>query len=138
MSTYETFKIILVDDDPIANMISARILERNFSCKVISFTNPLEALKQLTVWSGQDIGDFPAVIFLDINMPLIDGWEFLAEYEKFPTTVLEKCPVIMLTSSIDYDDIRKSKDYKCVQDFISKPLTHDKLLILTDIHKPEK
>jgi CheY-like chemotaxis protein len=107
-------------------------MERNFSCKVIAFTNPLEALEKLTTWSRQHIEDFPAFIFLDINMPHIDGWEFLEQYQKFPNAMLEKCPVIMLTSSIDYHDIRKSKDYKCVQDFISKPLTHDKLAVLTD------
>ena len=138
MNTHETFKIILIDDDPIANMISTRIMERNFSCKVIAFTNPVEALEQLTAWSEQRSDDFPTVIFLDINMPHMDGWEFLEEYQKFPTTVLEKCPVIMLTSSIDYDDISKSKGYKCVQDFISKPLTNDKLAVLSQIHWARK
>lgn len=127
MSEQPIRSIILIDDDPIANMISTRIIERNFTLKVAAFTNATEALQLLK--EGQHSGpeSFPAVIFLDINMPHMDGWEFLEEFQKLQTDVLTKCRVIMLTSSIDREDIQKSKTYHCVNDFISKPLTQDKL-----------
>ena len=60
-------------------------------------------------------------------MPEMDGWEFLEELNKFPEFILKDCKVIFLTSSIDEEDIEKSKSYKIVHDFISKLITEDDL-----------
>lgn len=120
--------IVLVDDDPINNMINVKIIERNLSSfKINVFTNPIEALHKLKNWSLTESQKFPEFIFLDINMPEIDGWEFLEQFEQLPPSILRNCAVIMLSSSIDYKDIERSKKYKTVKEFISKPLSADKL-----------
>lgn len=116
--------IFLIDDDPVINLINKKIINKTFPSKVTAFTHASDALLQLKNWAGHDPGQLPHFIFLDINMPGIDGWEFLDEFIKFPQTV-QKIQVIMLTSSIDNDDIDRSRKYKPVLDFISKPLTVD-------------
>ena len=134
MNKQQPNRIILIDDDPIANMISTRIIARSFSGSVIAFSGAQEALEQIKQWWSEEGPELPVAIFLDINMPHMDGWEFLREFEKLPEHITEKCMVAMLTSSIDVDDIEKSKRYRLVREFISKPLTQDKLAILTQIN----
>lgn len=126
-------RIILVDDDPIANMISTKIIERTFSGSVIAFPGAQQALDQIKEWWPEEGPELPVAIFLDINMPHMDGWEFLREFEKLPDHITEKCMVAMLTSSIDVDDIEKSKRFRMVREFISKPLTQDKLTFLNNL-----
>jgi CheY-like chemotaxis protein len=60
---------------------------------------------------------------LDINMPVMDGWEFLDEFNLLPKDALKECSVIMHTSSIDPRDIERAKTYSVVIDYITKPLT---------------
>ncbi len=95
----------------------------NFAENVNSHCFPEKALEELVALSESGGKEFPDIIFLDINMPRMDGWEFLQEFEKLPDTILNKCSVYMLTSSIDPNDIEKSKTYKTVKNFFSKPLT---------------
>ena len=67
----------------------------------------------------------PDMILLDINMPVMDGWDFL---ENFSEMAMSKdIPVVMLTSSINPDDIEKAKSHQLVKGFLSKPLNKDKL-----------
>jgi CheY-like chemotaxis protein len=121
----------LIDDDRIFNMIHTRIMEsKSFAEKIQPFHNAKQALKALKDIIIAHPDDFPEIIFLDINMPAMDGWEFLEEFEKFPEEVQCRCRVIILTSSIDPRDIEKSRTYKNVTQFISKPLTPDMLSTL--------
>ena len=120
-------RIMLIDDDPLCILISTKIIELNPALKVISFSNAAAALSQLKEWyvSGSEM--FPDFIFLDINMPVMDGWQFLEETLKLPEGFRERCNVIMLSSSVNPIDVRKAKEYKRVSDFVSKPLTIDKV-----------
>lgn len=118
--------ILLIDDDNIFNLINKETVKKgNFADKVSSYSNAKKALDELKRLCESDGKDFPDILFLDINMPVMDGWEFLDEFEKFPEHFLQNCRVFLLTSSIDPSDIEKSKNYRTVKDFISKPLSKE-------------
>ena len=113
----------LIDDDAVINMINIKVIEfSKLASKVTSVTNAKEALDMLTKIGVSESDTFPEIIFLDINMPDMDGWDFLNVFIKFPDSLLEKCRIIMLTSSIDLFDIKRAKTYPIVDDYILKPL----------------
>jgi CheY-like chemotaxis protein len=110
----------LIDDEEISSYFTAGIIKINeFSSEVRSFTNATEALEALE--ACVDTRGFPDFIFLDLNMPGLDGWGFLQVYRNFPKEVKESCTLYILSSSIDEEDINKSKLYEDVRDFLIKP-----------------
>lgn len=116
----------LIDDDELCNYLTANTLQSNNFChEVQSFTNAQKALAELE--ASVENGVLPDIIFLDLNMPVLDGWDFLKAYRNFPEDVKEKCFLFILSSSVDEDDINRSKLYEYVRDFISKPLNKTKL-----------
>ncbi|MFD1001089.1 response regulator [Ohtaekwangia kribbensis] len=120
--------IILIDDDAVTNMVNKKIIYLSFpSIRVTAYTDAAVALDQLRQMIAKDVTQLPDLIFLDINMPHMDGWEFLNEFIKLSESALQKTKIVMLTSSVDINDIEKSKTYKPVTDFLSKPLNKDNL-----------
>ena len=120
--------VLLIDDDPIFNIISKSLVKRSeFSPEVSTCSDANGALEELRTRVRVNYEEFPDVIFLDLDMPKMDGWAFLEEFQKFPEWSVKKCRVFILSSSIRLHDVEKSRSYKAVHDFISKPLTIDKL-----------
>ena len=117
-------KTYIVDDDPIVLVITTKVLSKHprFD-KSKTFKNGKAFLKKLK----EDIKrkQPPSLTFLDLNMPVMDGWELLTELENIPEA--QKIPVVILTSSIDRKDKIKSREYLNVRAFVSKPLTSKKL-----------
>lgn len=104
--------IFLVDDQKITNFINKKLVSMYGIDKTIyDFINPLKALKELEIRK-------PHLILLDLNMPEIDGWEFLKKMESYETTA----KVVILTSSTSKLDIQKAKDYDRVIHYLTKPL----------------
>jgi len=120
-------KVMLVDDNDTDNFISRRIIEiTKFATDVIVKNSGKGALDYLREFQESE-NDLPDIIFLDINMPIVDGFVFLYEYEKFGHIVKDKCRVIILSSSDNKRDIDKIVNNDYVIKFVTKPLTEKTL-----------
>ena len=119
--------VMLVDDNDTDNFISKRIIEiTKFASEVEVKNSGKSALEYLD--EHKDNQDrLPDIIFLDINMPIVDGFVFLYEFEKFNDTIKNKCKVIILSSSDNKRDIDKIVNNDHVIKFITKPLTETAL-----------
>ncbi len=127
MSAKTVDLVLLVDDNDTDNFISKRIIEITKFAKRVEVRNSgksaLEYLEQV-----QDTPEnLPEVIFLDINMPIVDGFVFLFEFEMFPESIRQECKVVILSSSNNKRDIAKIVDNEYVIKFITKPLTEKAL-----------
>jgi CheY-like chemotaxis protein len=114
--------IFLVDDDPINNLINKRLLVKvGITHQIIEFVEGEYALEQIQNQNSEN----NILIFLDINMPVLNGWEFLEKYvTNFPH---RKDKIIILSSSIDFQDRQKAKAFDIVSGFLEKPLTIEKI-----------
>lgn len=123
---------MLIDDNKDDNFYHERIIRRNSSVEtVITKQSGLEALEYLKNKSLQD-SSHPDLIFLDINMPGMNGWEFLEEYHKLDKKFQSKIVVVMLTTSENPDDKAKAKQFNILSGFKTKPLTKEMLNEIID------
>ena len=125
-SSYHT--CLLVDDNYIDNFVARKLLESsNFAENVVVIQSGSEAIAAL-----RDGTVKPDVIFLDIRMPMMNGFEFLAEYDKLE---MDKAgiKIFLLSSSFDPTDVKKALDNKHITQFIHKPLTYKVLEELHDL-----
>ncbi|NQY68639.1 MAG: response regulator [Flavobacteriales bacterium] len=118
------FKILLIDDDKIANLINKRVLEKtNQSFEIDTVGNGEEGVQYIRK-ALLECEQFPSVIFLDINMPKLNGWELLKEYNDtmLSNPKVDKNIIIMLTTSVDPRDKERADKDESVIKFLSKPL----------------
>ncbi|MHA7128711.1 response regulator [Algoriphagus namhaensis] len=123
----DSLKLILVDDDNISLIINRQFLKRNekiAAAKIMDFNKPQEAAEFLKSEIRQLTSNRYWVL-LDINMPLMTGWELLDEIKE--DNKHKQVKVIMLTSSISEDDRMKIDEYNFVYGFISKPISDEKV-----------
>ncbi|AXT62084.1 response regulator [Aquimarina sp. AD10] len=114
--------VCIIDDDNIyINLVSKIIELRRLSKSVLVFNNGKEAL-DFFLASLQNGGKIPEVIFLDINMPIMDGWEFLKEFSKIKNQGFSNINLYVVSSSIDSRDIERAKAIDIVSDYIAKPI----------------
>lgn len=115
--------VLLIDDDEIASYIAKHtITKSNMAQKISVQSSAIDALKFIGTLKN-DHGEFPDTIFLDIQMPEMDGFGFLEEFKKFSKAIHDQCKIIMLTSSNHQKDIDRSFQYPFVKKFLTKPLT---------------
>jgi CheY-like chemotaxis protein len=116
----------VIDNDPIFTFIIKRQCElTNFSETLTIMDDAEKALSQLRVYK-----DKPQIIFLDINLPLFDGWQFLNEFSK--EFVDQGMVIYLVSSSIDPKDYEKAKTYSFVEELIGKPVSEKTLLQIKD------
>jgi len=118
---YHVEEIFLIDDDPVVNMLNKKIIQKLYpKIKIRVFCEAISALLILDKCSSKD----QILILLDINMPEVDGFEFLERYEGEKNIF----PIVMLTSSVDEKDKLKSFQFKNVIGHIQKPFNKEKLI----------
>lgn len=120
-------KVLLVDDDTIYQYIASKTLEATgLTGKITTCSNGEEAYRFLE----QNINnpqELPDIILLDVNMPVMNGWDFLHAFKNLHSPALKDIPIFLVTSSVNDADINYSQQFSNVHDYIVKPLVKEKL-----------
>lgn len=121
-------RVICIDDDPLCLLLAEVVIKQSNVTNEIHLAESGPAafslLNKIHSTSDQLASrDLSTLIFLDLNMPVMNGWEFLEAFEKDYQHLHDLVKIVILTSSIDTADIIKSRQYKIVSDYISKPIT---------------
>ena len=119
--------VLLVDDNDTDNFISKRIIEITKFAKRVEVKNSGKSALEYLEREQNNPENLPEVVFLDINMPIVDGFVFLFEFEMFAETLKNKCRIVILSSSDNKRDIEKIVDNEYVIKFVTKPLTESLL-----------
>lgn len=129
---YKYKQVMIIDDNELDNFINSKIIESSlFSKKIYTSTNgksALEFLTNLINTLGDEFANIcPDVVFIDLNMPLLDGFQFLEHLKKLNNKHLNKSKFVVLTSSAHPDDSKKSKSINKDVLYFNKPLTAEML-----------
>lgn len=129
MENQLTRQFIVIDDDPINNHICRRYIEIVFPKVAIqTFTNPEEGLEYIqSKYPLSD--DLETVLFLDINMPVLSGWDVLDRFINFADDIKQQFKIYILSSSVALEDKQKASSNPLVTGFLEKPLTTTQLRI---------
>jgi CheY-like chemotaxis protein len=130
-SMLEKINLLVIDDDDINIFIIKKIVEKTgFDINMVSKSNGQQAIDYLknAVSNSQNL---PQLILIDINMPVMNGWDFIEAYQELGITT--PVNLYILSSSVYENDIEKTKSYSSVKGFISKPLSMERL---TELIKP--
>jgi response regulator RpfG family c-di-GMP phosphodiesterase len=130
----KTVSVLLIDDDEINNFISIKLIKKALlNTEIMACLNGKFAIEQLSAIQRQDPSKLPDYILLDINMPIMNGWEFLEEYNRLNIDPEGKSRIYIISSSVFSNDINKARSYPLVKDFISKPLNVEKIKELFEV-----
>ncbi|RPD49725.1 response regulator [Hymenobacter sediminis] len=130
--------ILLVDDDKTTNFLNELMLRKlDVADKLLVALNGQEALQILQEHCAQSASSCPVLIFLDINMPVMNGFEFLDAYSQLPWIQQRTTIIVMLTTSLHSRDLRRAEELP-VAGFVSKPLTEQKVQAILQKHFPDR
>lgn len=120
--------IALIDDDAIYLYGVKRIIkDAKLPQKVLTFSDGQEALDYFLEHLS-NIKKLPDVIFLDLNMPVMDGWQFIKEYDTIKTKMTKDIRIYITSTSKNPEDLLRAQSLEVVTDYIVKPLTEEKLV----------
>jgi CheY-like chemotaxis protein len=120
-------KVMVVDDNEVDRFVAQHVIKLySLSQDVVCVESARDALEHLM--SVEDTPDeLPEIIFLDINMPEMSGFDFLNEYEKLSENIKKNCIIMMLTTSLNENDRQMAENNKYVLNFLNKPLNKEKI-----------
>ncbi|WP_162127513.1 response regulator [Flavobacterium phycosphaerae] len=123
--------ICIIDDDPIYQLLINKIIAMSETeYDVISFKNGKEAIESFKA-DLEDNKEMPEIILLDIEMPIMDGWDFMNQIEKSLSGKTKKTAIYIVSSSIAYEDKEKAKTFPEIMGYFSKPIDSSKIMEIT-------
>lgn len=127
---YDYKSFIVIDDDPINNLLCTKNIKKSVQdADVITFTQAEIGLNYIkSNFNKSNIGN--AILFLDINMPTMSGWEFMDEFHNFNSEIKGHVSVYILSSSVSDVDKQKAKTDPDIVDYLEKPLLADTLKMI--------
>jgi len=118
----KSFNILLVDDDDVNNFLSKELLKMHLPDVVINSALDGQLALDHLFNNKNTNGSLPDIILLDINMPVMDGWDFLDKLEETNVDDFRKINIFMYTSSVYFEDINRAKSHKLVKNIFTKPI----------------
>jgi CheY-like chemotaxis protein len=126
MKKINTFCI--VDDDDLYQFTTTLLLKKtDLVNKIIVFSDGLKAINFLKDEMG-NVENIPDILFLDINMPVMDGWEFLEEYLLIKPMMPKTVVIYMVSSSVDERDVLKAKSISALSGYLIKPISSENIM----------
>lgn len=129
----DNVRFIAIDDDPVNNMICKLTIEMVATKpEIVTFTNPSLGFDYIVNEYATKLEQRPTVVLLDINMPVMSGWEFLERFDNLKDDVKKMFKIFILSSSVDPRDKQRSYANKNVKAFMVKPLVKDNVVEILD------
>lgn len=126
--------VLLIDDDKVTNFVNKRLIDKVNVVKHVDIVlNGLEAIVHIENAMQEQVG-MPELIFLDVNMPGMNGWEFIESYAPQLEKVKDDVVIVLLTTSVNPDDKKKAEGLDLVSRYVSKPLTEPVLMEIIGEH----
>jgi CheY-like chemotaxis protein len=119
--------LCFVDNDEVYLFLIRKMIEKKYMTdKLLEFYNGLEAIEFIKE-NIEDTHLLPDIIFLDINMPVMDGWEFIESFKRVKHEIHKPITIYMVSSSVDETDMDRAKNIEEISDFVCKPMTMEKV-----------
>lgn len=132
--TFKYPSVMLIDDNELDNFVNQKIIEGNHFAERVyvnsSGRSAVEFLQNIMLLPDVAESLMPSVIFVDINMPIMDGFQFMEKFELLLNTKQSKIKFVILTTSVDNEDKKKALKFKSDIVFLNKPLTDESLMAI--------
>jgi len=125
-------RFVIIDDDMSNNKICSITLSKlSNNADIKTFLDPLEGFNHIIAEYSSTEHSYDCVLFLDVNMPSMNGWEFLDRFDKLDDRIKNRIKTYILSSSVDKKDIERANQNKYVSHYLIKPLTKETIKLIT-------
>jgi response regulator RpfG family c-di-GMP phosphodiesterase len=125
-------RFIIIDDDEVNNKMCTMTLEKmDKNANIETFLDPFEGFNHIVSEYSNPEQDFTAIVFLDISMPGMDGWEFIDRFDNLDPKIKSRIKINILSASDDKKDMKRAKENKNVMHYLIKPLTRETIRLIT-------
>jgi CheY-like chemotaxis protein len=132
-------RFVVIDDDALNNKICRACIEKIFKdAPVATFTDPRLGFEHIETEFSSDAHDDIGILFLDINMPIMNGWEFMELFDKLDSSIRQRVKVYILSSSVDKRDMERAQANKNIVYYLIKPLTKETIALITYAQKKKQ